>query len=77
MNEEGRRWKVDDGVEVRHRHSINRLDVNVHATPTKPTGSRLVRLSGLCKFSPDVHVGAAKGWSLTLQQVRQKFHQPA
>ncbi len=27
------------------------------ATHTKPTKSRLVRLSGLCKSSPDVHVG--------------------
>jgi len=37
------------GLYPRHR-----MDVNVHAIHTKPTGSRLVRLSGLCKNSPTV-----------------------
>jgi hypothetical protein len=32
-----------------------RTDVNVHAIFTKPTRSRLVRLSGLCRRSPMVY----------------------
>jgi hypothetical protein len=34
------------------------MDVNVHAIHAKPTESRLVRLSGLRRCSPDVYVGA-------------------
>ena len=44
--------------------AVARMDVNVHATHTKPTGSRLVRLSGLCRNSPMVYRRA--GWWVKL-----------
>jgi hypothetical protein len=50
-------------------------DVNVCATPPKPTGSRLVRLSGLGANSPTVYRRAGFGDFVDqcLNQVKTKY----